>query len=120
MRSRSVRTLQRGGELHHAAQVLVREAAPVVAHKLRRQGRQDFLAVPGPLAGQHLRMDALADTPEQQGQFGIDRQDGALPRRLNQCPNVAQQRRRRCGGRHGYFAPVHAATPSACRAPVIA
>jgi hypothetical protein len=34
-------------------------------------------------------MDALADTPEQQGQFGIDRRRGVLVRRLDQCPNVA-------------------------------
>jgi len=92
---------ERDGELDHPAQVLLPEAPPVVAGKLLGQGRQDFLAVPGPLAGQHLRMDALADAPEQQCQLRIDRRGGALVRRLYQCPNVAQQRRRCCGRCYG-------------------
>jgi hypothetical protein len=78
-----------GGELDHPAQILFPEPAPVVPRELRGQGRQDFLAVPRPLPCQHFRMDALADTPEQQGQFGIDRRRGVLVRRLDQCPNVA-------------------------------
>ena len=36
-----------GRELHHPAQVLIREAAPVVADKLLGQGWHDFLAVLG-------------------------------------------------------------------------
>jgi len=58
--------------------------------QVARQGRQDFLAVPGSPTGQHFRMDALADAPEQQGQLGINRRGGALPRRLDLRPNVAR------------------------------
>ncbi|WP_220136205.1 hypothetical protein [Citrobacter freundii] len=49
----------------------------------------------------HLRVDALADAPVEHRQLAIHRRGGALPRRLNQYPNVAQQRRRRCGRCHG-------------------
>lgn len=69
---------ERGGEFDHTAQILLPKAAPIVAGKLLGQDRQDFFPVPGSLAGQHLRMDALADAPEQQGQFRIDRRGDAL------------------------------------------
>jgi hypothetical protein len=90
-----------GGELHHAAQVLDRKAAAVLLHQLRRQGGHDFLAVVGPAPVQDLRMDALADAPVEHRQLAIHRRGGALARRFDQRPNVAQQRRRRCGRRDG-------------------
>ena len=59
-------------------QVLFPEPAPIVESRLRGQGQQDFLAVPGPLPSQHLPVDVVADMREQQRQFGIDCQGGAL------------------------------------------
>ena len=43
------------GKLDHPAQVLLPKPSPVVTGKLFSQGRQDFLAVPGPLPSQHIR-----------------------------------------------------------------
>ncbi|WP_458376774.1 hypothetical protein [Pseudomonas pergaminensis] len=39
--------------------------APIIAGKLLGQGRHDYLAISGPLPGQHLRRDALPDAPQQ-------------------------------------------------------
>jgi membrane fusion protein (multidrug efflux system) len=44
-----------------------------------------------------VRLDALADAPVEHRQLAIHRRGGALARLLNQYPNVAQQRQRRCG-----------------------
>src|SRR5690606_30748196 len=109
-----------GGELHHPAQVLLGKAAAVLLHQLRRQVRQDFLAIGAPAPVQDLRTDSLADAPVKHRQLAIHRRGGALARRLDQCPDVAQQRRRCCWRRNGCLAPVHAMASWGCRAPVMA
>ena len=82
---------KRGGELHHAPQVLLREAAAIVLDQMPGQHRQDLIAAAClPHLG-CMAMDVLADVPVQQGEFTVDVGCHAKPSGLDQVPHIAQQ-----------------------------
>jgi hypothetical protein len=79
------------GKLHHAAQVLLFEAAAVFRRQLSRQRGDNLLAVIGTPRSEQVLVDALPDAPIQHRQAHVDSHGDALPRQPDHVADIGKQ-----------------------------
>ena len=83
---------ERLGELHHAAQVFVREATSELGHQLSRHRGDNLLPIGGTFRAQNFVPDALADLPVERGEAKVDGYCGLAPGLDDQTTHIFKER----------------------------
>jgi hypothetical protein len=80
------------GELHHATQVFVREAAAKLGHQLSRHRGDNLFPVGCPFRAQDFVPDALADLPIKSGEAKVDSYGRLAPGLDDQTTHIFKER----------------------------
>lgn len=75
------------------SQLLLAPTPTVVGRQPARQRSNDLLAIPGTLAAKNLGLDPATYLPLKKCQLGIDRCGRPAPGRVDQSPDIGEQRR---------------------------